>query len=360
MNGILGLLSTLLPFFGVLLVLVIVHELGHFITAKLAGVTVEEFGFGYPPRIFAVKYKGTDYSLNLLPLGGFVKLVGEEDPSETGSLASRSPLTRLIILGAGPFMNALLPIVLLTASFMLPKDTVTGQVVIQAVAPESPAAGAGLQEGDMVLRINDRAIESIRDVGYNIQLNLGSELEMTLKRGSETKEVRVTPRWSPPAGQGATGIAIAMPDPKVVNQSLSPFEAFGTAVQRSFDMLSLFKNGIYAAIAGRSSGSAPAVTGPIGIAQATGEIAQAGVPSLLEWMALLSINLAILNALPIPMLDGGRMFFVLLEWVRRGRRVRPEREGLVHMVGFVVLMGLIAIISFFDVLRLIRGESLFR
>lgn len=354
--------GTILPFLGVLLVLVIVHELGHFITAKIAGVTVQEFGFGYPPKLFAIKLKGTDYSVNLLPLGGFVKLLGEEDPSETGSLASRSPLTRLIILGAGPFMNALLPIFLLTASFMIPRDVVTGQVVIQAVAPDSPAEMAGIQPADAILRINDRDIKSTVDVGYNIQLNLGSQIEMTLKRGTETKVVRVAPRWSPPEGQGPTGITIGMPEPHVMSESLSPVNALGAGVRQTSDLLSLTKNGLLSLFAGKPSTSdAPAVTGPIGIAQATGEVAQGGgLQALLQWTAGLSINLAILNILPIPMLDGGRMFFVLLEWVRRGKRVPPEREGLVHMIGFVVLMIFIAWVSIQDVQRIIEGVSIFR
>ena len=357
MEGIIGLLGNLLPFFLILMVLVVVHELGHFITAKLAGVTVQEFGFGYPPRLFAVKFKGTDYSLNLLPLGGFVKLLGEEDPAETGSLAGKGVGTRLIILGAGSFMNAMLPIVLLTASYMMVRETVAGPVYIQAVAPGSPAEAAGMQEGDVILGINDRKIESIQDVGYNIQLNLGSPIAVTLKRSDQTKEVNVVPRWNPPRGQGATGITIGMPDREARTVTLSPLEALGTGIRRSFDMLTLFKNGMVSMVVARSG---PSVTGPIGIAQATAEVAQAGVSPLLEWTALLSMNLAFFNILPIPMLDGGRMFFVLLEWVRRGRRVSPEREGLVHLIGFVILMAFILLVSFQDIQRLIKGESLFR
>lgn len=357
MEGIIGFAGNVLPFLLILMVLVVAHELGHYVTAKLAGVTVQEFGFGYPPRLFAVKFKGTDYSLNLLPLGGFVKLLGEEDPAEAGSLAGKSVGTRLIILGAGSFMNALLPIVLLTASYMMARETLVGSVYIQGVAPGSPAEVAGMQAGDVILGINDRKVGNIQDVGYNIQLNLGSQMEIALKRGDQTKIVDVVPRWNPPRGQGATGITIAMPDRAVQTVTLSPLEALGTGVRRSFDLLTLFKNGMISMVLARSG---PSVTGPIGIAQATAEVAQAGVSPLLEWTALLSMNLAFLNILPIPMLDGGRMFFVLLEWVRRGRRISPEREGLVHLIGFVILMAFILFVSFQDILRLINGESLFR
>lgn len=357
MPGILGFSGNILAFLGVLLVLVLAHELGHFITAKLAGVPVLEFGFGYPPRLFAIRYKGTDYSLNLLPLGGFVKLVGEEDPAQPGGLAGRSIGVRLMVLGAGSFMNAVLPVVLLTATFMAPRDTVVGPVRIEDVAAESPAALAGLQAGDVIRRINDREISSIREVGYNIQLNLGSQIEVAVTRDGQTRVATMVPRWNPPPGQGATGIVISMPEREAKTVALPLPQALGEGLRSSLDMLSLFKNGILSTFLARSG---PAVTGPIGIAQVTGEVAQGGVLPLLEWMALLSMNLAVMNILPIPMLDGGRVFFVLLEWVRRGRRIPAEREGLVHLVGFVILMGLILIVSYYDIMRIVRGESILR
>ena len=434
-------LATLLPFFGVLFFLVLVHELGHFITAKMAGVTVQEFGFGYPPRLFAIPFKGTDYSLNILPLGGFVKLLGEENPEEAGSLAGKPAHTRLIILAAGSFMNAVLPIALLTISVLLTREVLVEPVTIGVVSPGSPAAGAGLEPGDVIVKVNDRPVENRRDLSYNLQLNMGSEIALQYDRNGRQATAYVLPRWSPPAGQGPTGITfqepvrieavvpnspafaaglqagdrihtvngqrvnilsevrglveqslgkemtlevqrggairsitltpraeppegegpmgvlISAPGRSVREVSYSPIEALALGTRRSFDMLSLFKNGIFSAIVSRSEG--PAVTGPVGIAQATGQVARAGVLPLLEWMALLSMNLAILNILPIPMLDGGRILFVGIEWARRGRRISPERENLVHLMGFVVLMGMIAIVTFNDVARLIRGETMF-
>ena len=434
-------LATLLPFLGVLFFLVLVHELGHFVTAKMAGVTVQEFGFGYPPRLFAIRFKGTDYSLNILPLGGFVKLLGEENPEEAGSLAGKPAHTRLIILAAGSFMNAVLPIALLTISVLLTREVLVEPVTIGVVSPGSPAASAGLEPGDVIVKVNDRPVENRRDLSYNLQLNMGSEIALQYDRNGRQATAYVLPRWSPPAGQGPTGITfqepvrieavmpnspafaaglqagdrlhtvngqrvnilsevrglveqslgkemtlevqrggatrsitltpraeppegegpmgvlISAPGRSVREVSYSPIEALALGTRRSFDMLSLFKNGIFSAIVSRSEG--PAVTGPVGIAQATGQVARAGVLPLLEWMALLSMNLAILNILPIPMLDGGRILFVGIEWARRGRRISPERESLVHLMGFVVLMGLIAIVTFNDVARLIRGETLF-
>lgn len=360
-------LNTALPFLAVLLVLVMVHELGHFVTAKVAGVTVQEFGFGYPPRIARINFKGTSYSLNLLPLGGFVKLLGEEDPSETKSFAAQRIPTRLVILGAGPFMNAVLPVALLTASLMIPHQSYEGPVRIDEVSKGSPAEAAGLRPGDIVVKVNDRTIELPQDIRYNIQLNLGSEIAMTILRDGEEKVFRMVPRWDPPKvrlptgeeiQEGPTGIKILMREQEVreIMVARPIHEALWEGLRGSFDMLSLFKNGIYTAFINRDSG--PAITGPIGIAQGTGEVARRGPGPLLEWTAFLSMNLAILNILPIPMLDGGRIVFVLIEWVRRGRRVPPDREGLVHAIGFAVLMAFVVLVSVSDIQRITGGGSL--
>ncbi len=352
-----GLALTLASFFGVLLVLVVVHELGHFVTAKLAGVTVQEFGFGYPPRIFGVHYKGTDYTINLLPLGGFVRLLGEEDPKETGSFASKPIPIRVVVLAAGSFMNAVLPVFLLTAGFMVPHAVLEGTVRVEQVAEGSPAAGAGIEPGDVILRVNDREIKSIQDVGYNIQLNLGNPMQMTVQRGSQPRTVQVTPRWQPPSGQGATGIVIGMPDRQTVTRSLALPDALALGVRETFDMPTQFKNDILGRFAGGSAQGSP-VMGPIGIAQVTGEVAKSGVVNLLVLAAGLSMNLAMINILPIPALDGGRIVFVLLEWVRRGRRIAPEREALVHMVFMGLLLLFIVRVSFDDVMRIMEGKSI--
>lgn len=350
-------LTWAVPTLVILLVLVLVHELGHFVTAKLAGVSVEEFGFGYPPRLVSFHFRGTVYSLNLLPLGGFVKLLGEEGPSGPRGFASRQAQTRLIILAAGPLMNALLPIPLLTASLMVPHQAFDGPVRIAEVAPGSPAEAAGLRPGDIVLRVNDRPIHVPRDLRYNVQLNLGSETEMTVRRDGETKIVRVSPRWDPPPAEGPIGMkAFIRPEELREATVSSPLPAaLWEGVRRTSDMLTILKNDLYSGIIGRAG---PGVTGPIGIAQATGEVARGGVLPLLEWTAFLSMNLAILNILPIPMLDGGRIAFVLLEWVRRGRRVVPKREGLVHLIGFALLMAFVLVVSVADIQRITGGGTL--
>lgn len=349
-------LVTIISFVAVLFVLVIVHELGHFFTAKAFGVGIDEFGLGFPPRLFSIKRGKTRYSINAMPLGGFVKMAGEEDPKIPGSLASKSIGARVLVLSAGSLMNALLPILLFSIAFMVPHNVLVGQVMIEDVAPNSPAEMAGIRPGDMVLGINDKTVRNNRDLQRNIQFNLGEEVTILIEHADSTTEsVMLIPRWRPPAGQGAVGIMIQTVNPVVVRQSYPFWQAIPMGVNKSIETLTLFKNAIIGMIVGITP---VAVGGPVAIAQLTGEAAKAGFGTLLEFAAFLSINLAIINIFPLPALDGGRIVFVLMEWIRRGRRVSPKTEGKIHLVGFFLLMVAIAAVTYQDILRIIAGESL--
>jgi regulator of sigma E protease len=346
---------SVVSFLGILIVLVFAHEFGHFITAKLSKVKVEEFGIGFPPRIVSFKRGETTYSINAIPLGGFTKMVGEEDPTLPGSLASKSIPVRILVLSAGSLMNILLPILLFTISFVVPHDMVLEKVQVQEVSQDSPAQTAGIEPGDFILEINGRTINNRSDVGYYIQLYRGKQINILLQRDElPPNEITVTPRWNPPPGQGATGINIIGVDSTTVRESMPIWKAVPSSVVQCWEILVLFRNEVVGWIIG---GAAPQVTGPIGIAQITGEVAKAGISPLLEFAALISINLAIINIFPFPGLDGGRLIFVLLEWIRRGKRISPKREGLVHLIGFAVLMLLIIVISYYDITHLIQGES---
>lgn len=349
-------LVTIISFVAVLFVLVIVHELGHFFTAKAFGVGIDEFGLGFPPRLFSIKRGKTRYSINAMPLGGFVKMAGEEDPKIPGSLASKSIGARVLVLSAGSLMNALLPILLFSIAFMVPHNVLVGQVMIEDVAPNSPAEMAGIRPGDMVLGINDKTVRNNRDLQRNIQFNLGEEVTILVEHADSTTEsVMLIPRWRPPAGQGAVGIMIQTVNPVVVRQSYPFWQAIPMGVNKSIETLTLFKNAIIGMIVGITP---VAVGGPVAIAQLTGEAAKAGFGTLLEFAAFLSINLAIINIFPLPALDGGRIAFVLMEWIRRGRRVSPKTEGKIHLAGFFLLMVAIAAVTYQDILRIIAGESL--
>lgn len=345
----------------VLSVIVIVHELGHFLTAKMVGVRVEELGLGYPPRIFGVRRGETLYSLNAIPFGGFTKMTGEEDPSEPRSLASKGIGTRFLVLSAGSIMNLLLTLLLFSIVFMIPRNVVTEPVVVANVAPNSPASMAGIETGDTILSVNNRSVHNISDLQRYIHLNLGQDTTMLIGRGdSTTREIQVVPRWKPPEGQGAIGVEldleVARLNRTTVSQSYPFWKAIPLGVSASIETIILYKNGVVSII----TGAAPAVlTGPVGIVQLTGEVAiKAGLSSMLEFAAFLSLIIGIFNLFPIPALDGGRIAFVLLEWVRRGKRVSPKAEGLVHLIGFFMLIAVLVLITYQDIMRIISGESL--
>jgi len=368
------LIHYILPFFGMLVGLIVIHELGHYVTAKMFGVKVLEAGIGYPPRAWGFTWKGTIYSVNWLPLGGFVRLLGEEDPADPESLAAQAAWKRLIILGSGAFMNFVLPVVLFAIYFMLPHDVPRGPAIITTVASGAPAAKAGLLQGDEILEINGERIKNHEDAGREIRLRMGETITFTVQRTSfgetEVKTFDVKARWDPPEGQGPTGIQIRdrvggsaictssnPPDQCWERESYSFIGAFDKGWDATWDSLRLARNQVIAMFKG---GEGPAVAGPTGIAQGTGEVIKSsGWDSLLQFAALLSINLAIINILPLPMLDGGRIAFVLVEVARRGRRISPEKEGLVHLVGLALIIVMAVAVTYVDIVRIIGGKSIF-
>jgi regulator of sigma E protease len=351
-------INSFLPFLIIIVLLILIHEIGHFTAAKLFGVRVLEFGVGFPPRAAAVKRGETEYSLNVLPLGGFVRLLGEEDPSDPASLAAKSRPVRIIVLSAGALMNFVLAIVLFSVGFMIPREVSVGRPVVGEVVAGAPAEEAGIQTGDVIYEINGREIKNVPDASYNIRLNLGETMTMLVKRGREFLNIDVRARWTPPEGQGPTGIMISPQYPFTEMQSYPPWEALPMGWRATFDALKLARNEVISWIKGAAN---PQVAGPVGIAQATGEVVkEAGWKSLTDLAAMLSINLAVINILPLPMLDGGRIVFVLLEIVRRGRRIAPQKEALVHLAGLVFFLMFFVVISYFDISRILSGESFFR
>ena len=346
-------LTTVGIFIGILVGLILAHEFGHFITAKAFRVEVKEFGLGFPPRIIGRKRGETIYSLNAIPLGGFTKLAGEEDPEAPRSLAGKPTGIRVLVLSAGSLMNLLAPLVLFTIAFMIPHDVGIGQVMVEEVAPNSPAATTGIEDGDTILSINDRPVKNTGDLQRYIQLNLGREMEITVTHDDLSREsFRLAPRWRPPEGEGAIGITVRTIDATVVRQSEPAWRAASLGVSTCVETFVLFKNGVLSMITGATPLE---VRGPVGIAEMTGEVARAGLSPLLEFAAFLSINLGLINIFPLPALDGGRIAFVLLEKVRGGKRIPPKTEGLIHLIGFALLIGVIIAITYTDITRIISG-----
>ena len=417
------------------------------------------------------------WSFNWLPLGGFVRMVGEESSSARGSLGSKPRWQRIVVMAAGAAVNAIIPFILLPAVLMVPSDKSVGDVTIVTVFPGSPADLAGIKSGDKIVKVDGRKIENVSELQQAVTVKLGAESTWEIESGipnlfarpaepqyqysGDTAKVLMTPRWRPPsravvsgmpnsemeirlsqarvfdasvgintvitvvdepidtlyeisnedaaklkppavlgdrlivvamaeeAGkhisladarahdnglglktsvqEGATGVQITTVNPQIVTKGLNPIKAFPQGWRQSIDILVLTRNAITTTLIGSSNPQfeGPSTVGPVGIGQLTGEIAvadagiDAKIITLVTLAATLSLSLAILNILPIPALDGGRIFFVLVEIARRGKKISPDREGLVHFVGFALLIGLISVISVQDITRIIRGESFF-
>ncbi len=348
----------------VLGILVFWHELGHFLAALWMKVKVEEFGFGYPPRMLTMfERNGVKFTLNWLPLGGFVRMVGEETGFDNeGSLSSKRPWQRAVVLTAGPLMNLILAPLLYAIVFATGTPYPMGKVAITEIASGSPAAAAGLQVDDQFLKIGDIAPETTDDVRAAILQHRGEPLIVQVQRGEEVVTLTLTPRTvaDTPPGEGAAGVAIARSF--VTAQNLGQALWMGTA--RTGEVVVMMATG-FSQLARSLIAPQPdapplgGIAGPIGIARITGELAQEGLAPLIELTAFLSLNFFILNLLPIPALDGGRLVFVVLEALRRGKRIPPEREALVHLVGMAGLLALMLIVAYFDVAAWLRGAPIF-
>jgi len=340
----------------VISVILLAHELGHFISAKAAKVKVEEFGLGFPPRLLSFKRGETTFSLNAIPFGGFNKLAGEEDPEVPSGLAVRSIPTRLLVIGAGSIMNILLALILFSITFMIPQDVLVGNVRVEEVALNSPAAIAGIAPQDTIISLNNRPINNNYDLNRNIQLHLGSEITILVQHGDSTTEsFRLVPRWKPPEDEGSIGVMVTTVNSSIISQSYPFWEAIPKGFVGLYETVILYKNGIIGVIMGTQTAD---FFGPVGIVQATGEIASYGIVPLLEFAAFISLILGLLNLFPLPALDGGRIAFVLLEWIRRGKRISPKREGLVHLIGFIIFMVIMLAVTLQDIIRIVSGESI--
>lgn len=342
-------LPTIIYFLIVFSLLVFAHELGHFLAAKWRGVKVEEFGFGYPPRLFKIaEVGGTKLTVNVIPFGGFVRLQGENDPTLPGSLASRGWRVRGGVFIAGSVMNMVLAALLFGATALIGEPVAITGVEITEVTPGTPAEAAGVKAGDLILELDGLEITDALALQEHTSNRKGQEVSLLLEREGERLEVTLTPRLNPPSGEGPMGITMHT---VVVGTKLVRYEAWRAipiGLSRTFRAVGVIVLSVIYMVRGLI---APEVTGPIGIAQATAQVAQMGLPFLLQFTAFLSVNLALINLLPFPGLDGGRLAFVLLEVLRGGKKVDPEKEGLVHLIGMLILISMVLVVSYFDILR---------
>jgi regulator of sigma E protease len=335
--------------------MVLVHELGHFAVAKLAGIKVEEFGIGFPPRLIALRRGETEYSLNLIPLGGFVRMLGEEDPQQPRSFARAKKRWRIAILLAGSAMNMLAAAGFFTVAYTAGWPTVTQtEVEIFRVVPGSPADRAGLQRGDVVLTLAGEPVTKTTDLRRITEANLGRTAPIEIRRGDTRRTLEVTPRAQWPEGDGPIGIGILDRPAKVEPVRYPPPEAAVRGVRELGRSILLTLSVPVLAIQGLVPLEFLRPVGPVGLYQATSQAAAETARSgwwfpLLYMAATLGAGLGVANLLPIPGLDGGRLVFIVIEAIR-GRRIAPEREGLIHLVGMAVLVSLVIVITYFDVL----------
>ncbi len=352
---------TILSFIALLALLVLAHEWGHFFAARRLGVGVEEFGFGFPPRIAGFRRGQTTYTVNWVPLGGFVKLKGEAGGERTAdSFVVQPAWRRAVILVAGVFMNVLLAAALLAVGFMVGFPAVLSenqatqarnvQFEVVSVAPSSPAAQAGLQAGDTLLTVDGRTFQSVSDFQAYVAVHRAKPVGVTYLHNGSTKTAQLTPQSLPETnGRPVLGVGllptgiITYPWYQALGRGAAETWRLGREILAAFG--NLFQNLIVHHEVPQN------VAGPIGIAVITGQVARLGFIYLLQFAALLSLNLAIINIFPFPALDGGRLLFVIIEKLRR----KPNNErvvAIVHQIGFTVLIALVLLVTYRDVARL--------
>jgi regulator of sigma E protease len=430
----------------ILAVLILIHEIGHFVAARLIGVKVEEFGIGIPPRLKGWRHKGVVWSLNWIPFGGFVRVLGEDGKSaDSGSINTKSAAQRAFFLGAGSLMNFALAFFLMVV-VVGAQGVAHSHVYISSVSTGSPAATAGWQVGDRIVEVAGAPVESAADVGDQARAFAGKPLSVVVERDGAQIETSVVPRANPPAGEGPTGVGIqpavvadasvaeVAPDSAAAKAGLAagdqliavdsqpiddayalqsaltaaegttipvtvlrgtetldlslavpaldpdadPLEASGLSIKlepnfervpwgsvipvgigQAWEQTGTMLSGIRDLLTRRAPLSE--IAGPIGMAQITSELVRSSpLPlwvTLAQLAILLSLNLAILNLLPLPALDGGRLLFVIVEVLRGGKKLAPEREGIVHFAGLILLLGLMFIVAFLDIGRIVDGGS---
>lgn len=355
-------LLTVVVFIILLGVLVLVHEWGHFIVARRFGVRVDEFAFGFPPRVASITRRGTRYAVNLIPIGGYVKIHGEggENAGDPTSFSSRPLAQRLAIIAAGVAMNVVLAWALFTAGHAIgfptvlagDEPTANATVTIIGVTPGSPAAEAGVQFGDVILGLGSAAgetlITTIDQVQSLISSQRGGAVAIRIMRGSAVLKITAVPRRDPPPGEGALGIAMARVGVVRSPWWRAPRDGIKTTANAVLAIGAALGRTVRALV---SQGQvSPEISGPVGIFAFANETRRLGFTYLIELAGILSVNLALLNILPIPALDGGRILFLFLEGVR-GVRVSERLEQAIHTAGFAFLLALMALITYRDLVR---------
>jgi len=354
---------TTLVFIILIAVLVIVHEAGHFLAAKKGKIGVEEFAFGFPPRLVSKKYKGTTYSLNLIPLGGYVKLHGEDKKLDKKSFLAKSVFSRFKVISAGVLMNLLLGLALLVVYLSFGGGPIATDIskypflvreyklnpVVVKVLPDSAAASWGLKSGDIILKLNDQEVNKAQDFSEFTFKNPDKKIRLTIERAKEIKNFEgIIPNIE---GHGRIGVELS---DFFYNVKVKPWAIPLLGIIDFFNILKviiLFFWDLIVSIFYKTP-IPGGITGPVGVYLITKEAVNLGFIYILKLAILLNLNLAIINFLPLPALDGGRALFLLVEKIK-GRAVKKELEEVIHLIGFFIIIILVIIITVKDILKLL-------
>jgi len=354
-------MTTALAFIFVLGILIFVHELGHFLVAKKVGIKVHKFSLGFPPDIFKKTVGDTTYAIGIIPLGGYVKMAGE-DPNETATgaeneFASKTVGQRTAVILAGPFMNYLLAIVLMIAVLYFGGKPIFDEekVIVGTVQEDGPAGQAGLKQDDIIIAVDGRWVGDFDSLRNIINPIVEKPVQITWVSGADTVTKSITTMAHPipqPEGNydtvgiiGFTQKPIRYERPSLVSASVDGFIAVHVIVRETFKFVKKVVTG---------QASAKMIGGPLFIAQQSGKEAEKGASNLVFFMVLLSVNLAVLNILPIPILDGGHLMFLLIEKIK-GSPVSVKARTIAQQVGLVLLLTLIIFVTYNDIMRVIRG-----
>lgn len=322
--------------------LIIVHELGHFIVAKLNGIKVEEFSIGMGPEIFSKKGKETQYSLRLFPIGGYVKMLGEEEESDDErSFSAKSPLRRITVILAGVTMNIIFAI--LAFSIIISSRGYT-EARINKLEPNTPAVEAGLQIGDKILKIDGSKVFTTTDVSMGIQLSKGKDVDLVVDRNGKKENIKVTPRLIEQDGSQVYQIGLyytQIENPTIIESIKQSFNETISLVMQTYKSLKMM-------ITGKVNFKTD-VGGPLTIIKMSGQAARNGLMTLVYFLGVISVNLAVFNLLPFPALDGGWTVILLIELITR-RKVPDKIVGVANYIGFMILIGFMIIVTLKDIL----------
>ncbi len=324
----------------IFLLVILIHEFGHFIVAKMNGVSVLEFSIGMGPKLFQKESNGTLYSLRVLPVGGYCQLEGEDEENDSpNSLNNQSPLVRLKVILAGAIMNFILAFILLILLMSVSRVSTE----ISGVIKDSPAYSSGIQTGDKIVSINGKNINDGEELLENIKESQG-DLNIRVIRDSQSKNIKVTPRLE----NNVRKIGVNFQEEYNI-KNFSLIKGFKKGVITFLNLTGMLYKFLGMLITGQLG--LGGVSGPVGVVKEIGNAAKTGVANLIFLLAYININLGVFNLLPIPALDGGRAIFILIEMIF-GKKISQEKEGYIHMVGLIMLLALIAIVTIKDVIKL--------